>query len=205
MLLSPSAHEVYSPPFPFQAILPLTPAFVRTTGASVKGCAVVKLSALPERTDPCALCRYDHQARGTFETSLMSKVTRSSANARSKAYDGAVNSAALMLIAALRDYMNPQFSSLQLELLRKRVGELERNRSLNTQNVRAVFADIRERAAELLAMELRNENAGNEVEELVNHALNQFLTSAEKCFQTTIDVSHRAIPGLFAERRLYMK
>ncbi len=135
----------------------------------------------------------------------MSNVTWSSANARSKAYDGAVNSAALMLIAALRDYMNPQFSSLQLELLRKRVGELEWSRSLNTQNVRAVFADIRERAAELLAMELRNENAGNEVEELVSHALNQFLTSAEKCFQTTIDVSHRAIPGLFAERRLYMK
>ncbi len=49
MLLSPSAHQVYSPPFPFQAILPLTPAFVRTTGASVKGCSVVKLSALPER------------------------------------------------------------------------------------------------------------------------------------------------------------
>ena len=52
MLLSPSAHEVYSPPFPFQAILPLTPAFVRTTGASVKGCSVVKLSALPERPTP---------------------------------------------------------------------------------------------------------------------------------------------------------
>lgn len=110
-----------------------------------------------------------------------------------------------MLIAALRDYMNPQFSSLQLELLQKRVSELERSRSLNTQNVRAVFADIRERAAELLASELRNENAGTEVEELVSRALNQFLTSAEKCFQTTVDVSYRAIPGLFAERRLYMK
>jgi len=36
MLLSPSAHEVYSP-IPFQVILALTPAFVRTTGASVKG------------------------------------------------------------------------------------------------------------------------------------------------------------------------
>jgi len=110
-----------------------------------------------------------------------------------------------MLIAALRDYMNPQFSSLQLELLQKRVGELERTRSLNTQNVRAVFADIRKRAAEILAKELRDENAGNEVEELVSHALIQFLTSAEKCFQTTIDVSHRTIPGLVAERRLYMK
>ncbi len=135
----------------------------------------------------------------------MSKVTRFTANGRSKAYDGAVTSAALMLIAALRDYMNPQFSSLQLELLRKRVGELERTRSLNTQNVRAVFADIRERAAEILAKELRNENAGNDVEELVSHAFNQFLTSAERCFQTTIGVSHRAIPGLAAERRLYMK
>jgi hypothetical protein len=132
-------------------------------------------------------------------------MTRSTANARSKAYDETINSAALMLIAALRDYMNPQFSSLQLELLQKRVGELERTRSLNTQNVRAVFADIRERAAELLAKELRNENAGNEVEELVSYAFNQFLISAENCFQTTIDVSLRTIPGLVAERRLYVK
>ena len=135
----------------------------------------------------------------------MPDVTRSTGNVRSKAYDGAVNSAALMLIAALRDYINPQFSSLQLELLRKRVGELDRNRSLNPQNVRAVFADIRERAAELLAKELRNENAGNEVEELVSRALNRFLTSAEKYFQTTIHVSHQAIPGRVAERRTNAK
>ena len=55
MLLSPSAHEEYSPPFPFQAVLPLTPAFVKTTIKSVKGYSVVKLSALSERPTLCFL------------------------------------------------------------------------------------------------------------------------------------------------------
>ncbi len=55
MLLSPSAREVCSPPFPFQAVLPLTPAFVRRTGASVKGYSVVTLSAPAERPPP-VLC-----------------------------------------------------------------------------------------------------------------------------------------------------
>ena len=46
---------------------------------------------------------------------------RKAKNSRSSdAYDQAIDRAALMLLAALRDHANPQYSSVQLEALRLR-------------------------------------------------------------------------------------
>src|SRR5271169_5180163 len=72
----------------------------------------------------------------------------------SDAYNEAIDRAALMPLAALRDHVKPQFSSVQLETIRQRRGLFESAQAVGKKNVRVVFADIRERAALMLAAEL---------------------------------------------------
>ena len=71
----------------------------------------------------------------------------------SAAYREAIDRAALMVLAALRDHAKPQYSSVQLEAMRLRGGLIEGGFGQN--NVRAVFTDIRQRATTLLAAELK--------------------------------------------------
>ena len=59
-----------------------------------------------------------------------------------------------MLLAALRDHANPQFSSVQLEALRLR-GAAQNGRGFERNKTHTVFVDIRQRATDLLLAELR--------------------------------------------------
>jgi len=97
----------------------------------------------------------------------------------SDAYDEAVNRAALMLLAALRDHANPQFSSVQLEALRLRGIGAQAYAPATTQ---AVFADISRRAADLLGAELRGARVDAEVAAEMVRTLRRLLTSFERVF-----------------------
>src|ERR1700722_6645718 len=100
--------------------------------------------------------QYSHRAiRGESARMWARKRARSS-----DAYDEAVEHAALMLLAALRDHANPQFSSVQLEALRLRGIGAQAFAPTTTQ---AVFADISECATNLLAAELREARVTAEV------------------------------------------
>ena len=107
---------------------------------------------------------------------------RKAKNSRSSdAYDQAIDRAALMLLAALRDHANPQYSSVQLEALRlrgigKNGGEIERKKT------HAVFADIRQRATDLLSAELLAAGIADDVGAEMDRILRRLLTSVERIF-----------------------
>jgi hypothetical protein len=93
----------------------------------------------------------------------------------------AVDRAALMLLPALRDHANPQFSSVQLKALRLRgVGEGEQG--YGRRRTEAVFADISQRATDLLAAELREAAVTAEVAAEMERILQRLLTSFERVF-----------------------
>jgi hypothetical protein len=94
----------------------------------------------------------------------------------------AVDRAALMLLAALRDHTKPQFSSVQLEAIRLRGGLDEDGRAFGAASVHAVFADIRERAVALLAAELEESGATADVSAEMNSVLQRLLVSVEQAF-----------------------
>ena len=97
------------------------------------------------------------------------------------AYYEAVDRAALALLAALRDHANPQFSSVQLEALRLR-GIGESAHGYGRRRTEAVFADISQRATELLAAELREAGVTAEVAAEMDRILQRLLTSFERVF-----------------------
>jgi hypothetical protein len=105
-----------------------------------------------------------------------------STNKRSPSYDEAVQTAALMFLASLRDYINPSTSGLQLDLLCNRIDILKNRNCASWDNVRTVFADVRERAADLLTVELLAANVGDQVAGEVILALHHLLKSAEDAF-----------------------
>jgi hypothetical protein len=98
----------------------------------------------------------------------------------SDAYAEAIDRAALLLLAALRDHAKPQFSSVQLEALRLRGGLVEGG--FGQKSVRAVFADIRERATIMLAEELKSARVADDVGAEMNRILRRLLTSVERMF-----------------------
>ena len=100
----------------------------------------------------------------------------------SDAYNEAIDRAALMLLAALRDHVKPQFSSVQLEALRRRGGLLESAQAVGERNVRVVFADIRERAVAMLAAELKRSGAAADVAAEMDRVLHRLLTTVEQAF-----------------------
>jgi hypothetical protein len=104
----------------------------------------------------------------------------------SQAYRDAIDRAALLVLAALRDHAKPQFSAVQLEAMRLRGRLIESAGGLRRDGVREVFADIRERATEMLAAELNKARAGDDVATEMIRILRRLLDSVE---------------GMFAERR----
>jgi hypothetical protein len=97
------------------------------------------------------------------------------------AYDEAVERAALALLAALRDHANPQYSSVQLEALRLR-GVGEAGHGYGRRRTEAVFADISQRATDLLTAELRAAHVTAEVAAEMDRILRRLLTSFERVF-----------------------
>lgn len=100
----------------------------------------------------------------------------------SDAYNEAIDRAALMLLAALRDHVKPQFSSVQLEALRRRGGLFESAQAVGERNVRVVFGDIRERATAMLAAELKRSGAAADVAAEMDRVLQRLLTTVEQAF-----------------------
>ena len=100
----------------------------------------------------------------------------------SDAYRVAIDRAALMLLAALRDHAKPQFSSVQLEALRLRGDVLSKARSSSRKNAHAVFADIRTRATDLLRAELQKSDVADDVGNEMDRILRRLLTSVEQMF-----------------------
>ncbi len=100
----------------------------------------------------------------------------------SDAYNEAIDRAALMLLAALRDHVKPQFSSVQLDAIRQRGGLLDSAQTIGRKNVRAVFADIRKRATVMLAAELKRSGAPKDVAAEMDRVLHRLLTSVEQAF-----------------------
>jgi hypothetical protein len=114
------------------------------------------------------------------------------------AYDQAVDRAAFALLAALRDHANPQFSSVQLEALRLRgVGE----QGYGRRRTQAVFADISQRAADLLAAELREAGVTAEVAAEMDRILQRLLTSFSASSPSRRarrdEVAHASWPDVF--------
>lgn len=101
---------------------------------------------------------------------------------RSQPYDEAIQTAALMLLASLRDYIKSPFSGPQLELFQNCTDIWKNRNCVRRDNVHAVFADVRERAADLLSEELRAANVGDQVAREVIQVLHHLLTSAEDAF-----------------------
>ena len=97
------------------------------------------------------------------------------------AYDEAVDRAALALLAALRDHANPQFSAVQLEALRLR-GIGEAAQGYGRRRTEAVFADISQRATDLLTAELKAAHVTAEVAAEMDRILRRLLTSFERVF-----------------------
>jgi hypothetical protein len=97
------------------------------------------------------------------------------------AYDEAIERAELALLGALRDHANPQFSSVQLEALRLR-GIGEGLHGYGRRRTEAVFADISERATDLLAAELKAARVTGDVAAEMDRILRRLLTSFERVF-----------------------
>jgi hypothetical protein len=77
-----------------------------------------------------------------------------------QAYRHAIDRAALMILAALSDHLQPQISSVQLEILQRQCDGV---RGQGSANLHAVFADIRKRSASILAAELREARVADDV------------------------------------------
>jgi hypothetical protein len=110
------------------------------------------------------------------------RLRRAMSSRPTDAYREAVDRAALMLLAALRDHANPQFSSVQLEALRLRGGLVENARGLGSRSVHSVFADLRERATTILAAELKTARVADDVAAEMNRILDRLLNSIEGIF-----------------------
>lgn len=113
-------------------------------------------------------------------TKISAHLKAPSITKRSQAYDEAVQNAALMLLASLRDYVKSPFSGPQL--LRNRIATLRNRNCIHRESVHAVFVDIRERAADMLSAELQAANVRDEVAGEIIRALHGLLTSAEDFF-----------------------
>jgi hypothetical protein len=100
-----------------------------------------------------------------------------------RAYSEALDRAALMVLAALGDHIRPQFSSVQLEILRRRRDD-DRAQGFDNHALHVVFADIRERCASILAAELREARVADNVAAEMTRALDRLLDSAEQIFAT---------------------
>jgi hypothetical protein len=98
----------------------------------------------------------------------------------SDTYKEAIDRAALMLLAALRDHAKPHYSSVQLEAMRLRSGVIKGGFGQNS--VRAVFTDIRQRATTMLAAELETARVGDDVGAEMNLILRRLLDSVEDMF-----------------------
>lgn len=96
-----------------------------------------------------------------------------------RTYSDAIDRAALMLLAALADHIQPQFASVQLEILRRRSSD-NHEKSFDDASSRTVFADIRQRSAQILAAELREARVADEVAAEMTRALDRLLDSAEQ-------------------------
>jgi len=107
------------------------------------------------------------------------RVRNAKSSRSSDAYNQAVDRAALLLLAALRDHANPQFSSIQLEALRLR-GAGESGHGYERTRTHAVFADISRRATDLLAAELREAGVAADVGGEMDRILRRLLTSFER-------------------------
>lgn len=108
--------------------------------------------------------------------------TRIMSFTRSDVYRETVDRAALMLLAALRDHIEPQFSSIQLEAIRLR-GDLAREGHGSDRNkVRAVISDIRQRATDLLSAELEKSGVADDVGAEMERVLQRLLNSIEQTF-----------------------
>jgi hypothetical protein len=97
------------------------------------------------------------------------------------AHDEAVERAALALLAALRDHANPQFSSVQPEALRLR-GIGEAAHGYGRRRTEAVFADISQRATDLLNAEPKAAHVTADVAAEMDRILRRLLTSFERVF-----------------------
>jgi hypothetical protein len=98
----------------------------------------------------------------------------------SAAYNEAIDRAAMMLLAALRDHAKPQYSSIQLEAVRLHGGLAEAG--FGRHNVQVVFTDIRQRAVAMLAAELKTARVGADVSAEMNRILRRLLDSIEAMF-----------------------
>jgi len=96
------------------------------------------------------------------------------------AYYEAVDRAALALLAALRDHANPQFSSVMEALRLRGVGEGAHGYA--RRRTHAVFADISQRATDLLAAELKEAGVTAEVAVEMDRILQRLLISFERVF-----------------------
>ncbi len=98
----------------------------------------------------------------------------------SDTYKEAIDRAALMLLAALRDHAKPHYSSVQLEAMRLRSGLIKGG--FGPRSVHAVFADIRRRATIMLAAELKTARVEADVCVEMNLILRRLLDSVEEMF-----------------------
>lgn len=98
----------------------------------------------------------------------------------STAYNEAIDRAALMLLAALRDHAKPHYSAVQLEAMRLRGGVIEAG--FGQKSVHAVFVDIRRRATIMLAAELKTARIEDDVGVEMNRILRRLLDSVEAMF-----------------------
>ena len=99
---------------------------------------------------------------------------------RSATYEEAIDRAALLLLAALRDHAKPHYSSVQLEAMRLRGGVSDGG--FGRQSVHAVFTDIRQRATIMLAAELKSARVEDDVVAEMNRILRRLLNSVERMF-----------------------
>jgi hypothetical protein len=97
-------------------------------------------------------------------------------------YAEAIDRASLMLLAALRDHIQPQFSSVQLEILRRRKIANDYVRGYGEQALEVVFADIRNRSTSMLVAELRRARVADDVASEVTLALDRLLITARELF-----------------------
>jgi O-antigen ligase len=117
------------------------------------------------------------RAKASLETSTLSEQGLSSLEP-SEAYNSAIEEAAVMLLAALRDRAQPEVSMQLLDAARRH-GEDNEGRQFGRENVRSVFADIVKRAAEIRSTQIRGSGDGDTVQAELSRALHRLLSSVE--------------------------
>jgi hypothetical protein len=100
----------------------------------------------------------------------------------SQAYTDAIDRAAVLLLAALRDHAKPQFSAVQLEAMRLRGRPIESAGSSRPDGVHEVFTDLRERAMAMLTAELNKARVADDVAMEMIRILRRLLDSVEQMF-----------------------